>query len=276
MMTERKFLMVKGKQMRNRMLTCSLGLMLVTALAGQAVFAQEPSNSELKKQIQALSDTVKAMQTDLQDIKALLQRGAQPASPPQNVVLDLGTNLARGAKNAPLTMVEFTDYQCPFCSRYLRDTYPQIEKDYIATGKLKYVMLDMPLESIHKFAFKAAEAANCAGEQGKYWEMHDRLFSNQQTIDSWDAHAEAVGLDLARFQACLASGHQEIEIRRDMAQGQSAGVTGTPGFFLAMTDPASNKVKTLRSIKGAQPYPAFKAQIDALLEEQAAGGKKNP
>jgi len=267
---------MKGKQMRNRMFTRSLGLMLGAALTAQAAFAQEPSNAELKKQIQALSDTVKAMQGDLQEIKALLQRGAQPPAPPQNVILDLGTNLARGTSNAPLTMVEFTDYQCPFCSRYFRETYPQIEKDYIATGKLKYVMLDMPLESIHKFALKAAIAANCAGEQGKYWEMHDRLFSNQQTIDSWDAHAEAVGLDPAKFQSCLASGHQEIEIRRDIAQAQSAGVTGTPGFFLAVTDPASNKVKTLRSIKGAQPYAAFKAQIDALLEEQAAAGKKTP
>jgi protein-disulfide isomerase len=248
----------------------SAGVILGGLLASQSVSAQEPTNAELKKQIQALSDSMKAMQSDLQEIKTLLQRGGQPAPPAQNFTVDLGNNPFRGQKNAPLTLVEFTDYQCPFCSRHVRETYPQIEKDYIATGKLKYVMLDMPLESIHKFAFKAAEAANCAGEQGKYWEMHDRLFSNQQTIDSWTAHAEAVGLDVTRFDACLGSGQQAAEIRRDIQQAQSAGVTGTPGFFLGITDPASNKVKTLRSIKGAVPYAMFKAQIDALLQERGS------
>ena len=251
----------------------SAGVLLSGLLASHTVAAQEPTNAELKKQIQALSDSMKAMQSDLQEIKALLQRGAQPAAPPQNVVLDLANNPFKGQKNAPLTLIEFTDYQCPFCSRHVRETYPQIEKDYIATGKLKYVMLDMPLESIHKFAFKAAEAANCAGEQGKYWEMHDRLFANQQTIDSWDAHAEAVGLDVAKYEACLSSGQQAAEIRRDIAQAQAAGITGTPGFFLAATDPASSKVKTLRSIKGAVPYAMFKAQIDALLQEQGGATK---
>jgi protein-disulfide isomerase len=259
--------------MGKRITQVCVGLVIGAVVAAHPAFAQEPSNAELKKQIQALSDAMKAMQTDLQEIKAMLQRGAQPPAPPQNVTLDLANNPFKGQKNAPLTLVEFTDNQCPFCSRHVRETYPQIEKDYIATGKVKYVMLDMPLESIHKFAFKAAEAANCAGEQGKYWEMHDRLFANQQTIDSWTAHAEAVGLDVARFEACLGSGQQAAEIRRDIGQAQIAGVTGTPGFFLAATDPASSKVKTLRSIKGAVPYAMFKAQIDALLQEQGGTTK---
>jgi protein-disulfide isomerase len=259
--------------MTKRLFMFSATVLFSTLLAPNTAFAQEPSNAELKQQIQTLSDAMKAMQKDLQDIKALLlQRGGPPPAP-ENVVLDLGNNPFKGQKTAPLTMVEFTDYQCPFCGRYARETYGQIEKEYIATGKVKYVLLDLPLESIHKFAFKAAEAANCAGEQGKYWEMHDRLFANQPTIDSWTAHAEAVGLDLPQFQACLDSDKQAAEIRRDMTQAQIAGVTGTPGFFLALTDPITTKVKTLRSVKGAQPFPAFKAQIDALLEGQGAAAK---
>jgi predicted DsbA family dithiol-disulfide isomerase len=103
--------------------------------------------------------------------------------------------------------------------------------------------------------------------------MHDRLFANQQTIDAWTEHAQAIGLDLSKYEACLNSGQQAAEIRRDMAQGLSAGVTGTPGFFLAATDPSSTKVKTLRSIKGAVPYAMFKVQIDALLEGQGAAAK---
>jgi len=139
----------------------------------------------------------------------------------------------------------------------------------VATGKLKYVFMDYPLESLHKFAFKAAEAARCAGEQGKYWEMHDRLFANQTTLEPWTPHAEAVGLNVPRFEACMNSGKYAEAVRADMAEAQKAGVTGTPLFFLAVTDPTSSKVKTVNRISGAQPYAAFKSQIDALLEEQA-------
>jgi protein-disulfide isomerase len=215
--------------MSNRLSIVHVGLVVAALLSPHSAFAQEPSNADLKKEIEALSTAMKAMQTDLQEIKALLQRGAQPAAPPQNFTLDLGTNAFKGEKTARLTMVEFTDYQCPFCSRYARDTFPQIEKDYIA-----------------------------------------------KALEPWSGHAEAIGLDVPQFEACLGSGKHAAEIRRDMAQAQSAGVTGTPGFFLAVTDPASTKVKTLRVLKGAQPYANFKAQIDALLEEQGTTAKKNP
>ncbi len=127
----------------------------------------------------------------------------------------------------------------------------------------------MPLESIHKFAFKAAEAANCSGEQGKYWEMHDRLFENQTTLEPWNAHAEALGLDVAAFEQCVNSGEFAQEIRRDMAQAQKAGVTGTPAFMLARTDPNSTKVRVLAVLKGAQPFASFKAELDRLLAEAA-------
>jgi protein-disulfide isomerase len=240
-------------------------LLVAGSLTAAPVSAQDPSTAELKKAIQALAESVKAMQKDLQDIKTLLQQGRQP-SEPQNVVLDVGNNPSRGVPTAKLTMVEFTDYQCPFCSRYVRETYPQIEKEYITTGKLKYVLMDLPLESIHKHAFKAAEVAHCAGDQGKYWEMHDQLFSNQKTIDSWSAHAEAVGLDSTRFDSCLASGKYSAEIRGDITQAQRAGVAGTPGFFLAITEPGSTRVKSVKFLRGAQPFAAFKAEIDRLLE----------
>ena len=133
--------------------------------------------------------------------------------------------------------------------------------------------MDFPLGSLHKFALQAAEAANCAGEQGKYWEMHDRLYANQRALDSWQDHAQAVGLDLAAFQECMKSGRQQAEIRRDMAEGQKAGVTGTPAFFLAYTDPKSTQVKAAVRLTGAQPFSTFKAAIDKLLSEQALAAK---
>jgi protein-disulfide isomerase len=130
---------------------------------------------------------------------------------------------------------------------------------------VKYVFMDFPLESIHKFAFKAAEAARCAGEQGKFWEMHDRLFANQTSLEPAKPHAEAIGLDVAKFEGCLSAGKYAEAVRKDAAEGAKAGVTGTPLFFLAYTDPTSSKVKTVARLSGAQPYAAFKAQIDQLL-----------
>jgi len=137
------------------------------------------------------------------------------------------------------------------------------------------VFLDFPLESIHRSAFKAAEAANCAGEQGKYWEMHDRLYANQNVLDQWTEHAKAVGLDVPKFEECLNSGRQAAEIRKDMAEGQKAGVTGTPAFFLAYTDPKGSKVTTEVRLTGAQPFSVFKAAIDKLLAGQPEANKKN-
>ena len=134
---------------------------------------------------------------------------------------------------------------------------------------MKYVFVDFPLESIHKFAFKASEAAHCAGEQGKFWEMHDRLFANQKTLEPWTPHAQAIGLEVPKFEACMTSGKYADEIRRNLAEGAKAGVTGTPAFLLAYTEPGSSKVKTQARLVGAQSYAAFKAEIDKLLAPPA-------
>ena len=144
---------------------------------------------------------------------------------------------------------------------------PQIEKEYIKTGKVKYVARDFPLEAIHKDAFKAAEAAHCAGDQGHYWEMHTRLFANQRALGLKDLpqHAQAQGLDVPKFQRCLESGKYAARIRKDLEDGQKAGVTGTPGFFLGVTVPNDPTVKVIRVLKGAQPYTSFKEAIDSLL-----------
>jgi len=124
-------------------------------------------------------------------------------------------------------------------------------------------MLDLPLEAIHKKAFKAAEATHCAEDQGKYWEMHDRLFANMKQLEPWSPHAEALELDVAAFDACMAAGKHADAIRADMKEAQKVGVTGTPGFVLGLTDPDDpKKVKGISFIRGAQAFAAFKAQID--------------
>ncbi len=186
--------------------------------------------------------------------------------PLRDVTMNLAGAPAKGEAAAPLTLVEFTDYECGFCARHVKQTLPQLEAEYIATGKLRYVFRNFPLESIHKKAFKAHEAALCAGDQGKFWEMHDALFANPRALAPADltAHAAAVGLDSARFESCLAQGTHADKVRRDLADGKRAGVTGTPAFFLGTTTP-DGAFKPLRFIKGARPYPGFKQEIDELL-----------
>jgi protein-disulfide isomerase len=236
----------------------------------------------LGKEIEALKAGQKAMQKDLQDIKTLLQANqAAPAPAPSATVtrtapaspevIDLTVGIAgapvKGEANAKVTVVEFTDYQCPFCSRYFRQTWPQLDADYVKTGKAKFVLRDLPLESIHPQAFKAAEASHCAGEQGKFWEMHDRMFANQTAIGRPDlsGHAQALGLDVGAFDKCIDSGKEAARIRKDIADSEKAGARGTPIFFLGLTDPNSSELKAVRVIRGAHTYPTFKEAIDSLL-----------
>ena len=244
----------------------AVGLALTACARAQSA----DDTATIKKDIQALKDGQQAIQKDLQDIKKLLAaRPAAGAPAPEqalNALISVEGEPTKGDKNAKLTLVEFSEFQCPFCGRHVRDTFPQLDKEYIQTGKLKYVFRDLPLESIHKNAFKAAEASHCAGEQNKYWEMHDRLFENQKSLEPamLTAHAQAVGADTKKFQACLDSGKFAAEIRKDMAEANKYGISGTPTSVIGMTQP-DGKIKVARVIRGAQGYNAFKAAFDELL-----------
>jgi len=159
---------------------------------------------------------------------------------------------ARGPENARVTVVEFSDFQCPFCSK-AHDTVEQVMQTY--PGKVRLVFRNFPLE-FHKNAAKAAEAAMCANEQGKFWEYHDVLFKNQQTLEvaQLKDHAKEVGLDTTTFASCVDSGKYKKLVDEDMAAGQKVGVSGTPAFFI-------NGV----FLNGAQPFDEFKKVIDQEL-----------
>lgn len=138
------------------------------------------------------------------------------------------------------------------------------------TGKVQYVFKDFPLESIHPQAFRAAEAAHCAGEQGKFWEMHGRLFADQAALSAGDFRrlAEGLRLDLSRFQACLESGRYAARIRRDLAEGSRIGVTGTPTFLLGFTPPSGSTMRVVKIIRGAKSFSEFQQAIEELLAAQ--------
>ena len=183
-------------------------------------------------------------------------------------ILNLEGARIAGAKNARVAMVEFADYQCPFCARHFRETFPLIEKDYLRTGKIKYAFFDFPLEHSHPQAFKAAIAAYCAGEEGKYWEMHARLFTHQQELFEKDLlrHAQVIGLDPSKFERCLNNEESAIKVRRELTEGQKAGVKVTPTFLLGLTASNGTEMQVYQQIIGTQPYATFKKALDGLLE----------
>ncbi len=248
------------------------GLILLTPFTS---FSTPPASAQpsqdlesLKKEMEALRQGQARILRELQELRNVLA-GRQPARPAefQPVVLSMEAAPFRGDARATLTLVEFSDYQCPFCGRHARDTLPQLDREYVKTGKVKYVFRDFPIEALHPQAFKGHEAAYCAGEQGKYWEMHHRLFASQQAMAPNDLanHAQALGLDAPRFQQCLESEKYAATVRKGLTDGQIAGVNATPTFFLGFTEADDTKVRAVRMLRGALPYPTFKETLDSLL-----------
>jgi protein-disulfide isomerase len=245
---------------------------LVLAVSGvaDAQVAREEFEA-LKSEVNALRDSVKS-QTELlrQFLERLNAAREGREAPFKETLIGIDGGGVYGKPDAKVTIVEFTDYQCPFCARYSNDTFSQIEKEYIETGRVRYVVRDYPIEAAHPQAFKAHEAVHCAADQGKRHEMHKRIFANQRTMSVNDlvSHAAALGLDTSRFEKCLAEGTHAAKIRSAIAAGEHAGVRGTPTFFVGLTEPDSAKLKAVRRIVGAQPYGAFKRAIDELLSSQ--------
>lgn len=230
----------------------------------------------LKQEIEGLKEGQAAIQKTLDEIKELLKPKPVAAQPqpvvPRDIVLDIAGAPIKGDTNARVVLVDFSDYQCPFCAQFVREVMPQIETEYIKTGKVRYVFGDFPLESMHPYAFKAAAAADCAGEEGKYWVMHDQLFANRTALKPEDLlqYGEAIGLDKTRLQQCLDTGKYDALIRKMMAQGQKAGVQGTPSLVIGVMEPDSKSVKVMKVVVGMQRYAGFKQAIDNVL---AAPGK---
>ena len=182
---------------------------------------------------------------------------SQAAPEPTRGTINVDDDPMKGDANAPVTIVEFSDFECPFCAKFYSQTMNQLQTNYIDTGKVKLVFRDFPL-SFHQNAQKAAEAAECADDQGKFWEMHDAIFENQQSlsISSLKQWAGQIGLDTGEFNSCLDSGKHSEEVQSDFREGATYGVSGTPSFFI-------NGIQLV----GAQPFSAFKQIIDSELEK---------
>ncbi len=174
-----------------------------------------------------------------------------------------------GDKKAPVTVIEFSDFQCPFCRRFYVQTLGELEKNYVDTGKVSFVYRDFPLDSIHPSAVPAALASQCAYEQNKWGEMHNKIYDEQQkqgsgTIDfsvndlkKWAS--EINGIDANKFNQCLDSQKYLSEVQKDFTDGVNLGVTGTPTFYIG------NSQRGFTQVVGAQPYSSLKTVIDQYL-----------
>lgn len=263
--------------MKSRVLIIASTVLALALLAQNE--AQAETSSELKdlqKEVRALRHGQEEIKKDLAEIKKLLQQRpaagpGQPAFQPADLVV--GKSPVLGEASAPVTLVEFSDYQCPFCKRNATEVMPELVKQYVDNGKVRIVMREMPIENIHQFALGAANAALCAREQGQYWAMHDLLFANQQKLQADDikAYAVTIGLDAAAFDSCLAESRFANEIKADQAEGQKLGISGTPSFVAGLTDKNdSNKVHVTEFIRGAQPLANFQQTLDKLLKSAEA------
>ncbi len=243
----------------------SLGALLFATAGLAEIGSNDPG--VLRQELDMVKTDLETMKKQLSEIQQFLaQRVAQADRGP--VTLTVGDGPSLGSGDAPVTIVEFSDYECPFCRRHFSSTFQELKAAYIDTGKVRYVFRDFPLEKIHPDAKKAAEAAHCAGDQGKFWEFHDTLFGHQGALKLSDLRTMAtdIKLDAVSFNSCLESGKFGKAVDADLAAGSAAGVNGTPGFFIGKTKPDGTIVAT--GMKGAQPAAAFSQVIDRLLEEK--------
>ena len=220
--------------------------------------AQGRTLDQLRGQIKDFLESQRKLQSRAQlveELKAASTGVKVMLDPPRYTVATTATDPVRGVASAPVTIIEFSDYQCPFCAR-VNPTLEQVRKTY--GDKVKIVFKDFPLPN-HAQAPKAAEAAHCAGEQGKYWEMHDTMFANQRALNVPDLkqHAATLGLDAAAFNQCLDSGKHAKLVAAGSAQGEQMGVNSTPTLYI-----------NGRALIGAQPFEAFKQVIDDELAKK--------
>jgi protein-disulfide isomerase len=249
----------------------SVGLLALLSLSPPQ--SQSDEIAALKREIQSLKAQQAQMQRDLDTIKSILL-GQRAQAPTGDQFLDkqvlINDEPTKGNAAAKVTLVEVSDYHCPYCRRQTLQTMPQVMADYVNTGKVRYVFVDYPIAKLHPDAFKSHEAAACAGDQGKYWQMHDLLFTNSPAREASQLSTQAsmLGLDMKKFDACLNNGNggpHAAAIRASIARMQQLGVGGTPLVLIGLTPAPGSPMKVIGSVYGAVPYAEFKSALDAAL-----------
>ncbi len=265
---EEKNITIKKSTYNNLRKGMIAAIAIITFLGGYAIGTlDDNSNSYVTNE--DLKEIISEIET-----KAAAAPAPQPAqiptqpTAPQVFRVSLDDDPVKGNPDAPVTVVEYSDFQCPFCLRFFQQTLPLIEENYIDTGKIKFVYKDLPLDSLHPNARAAHIAAECADEQGKFWKYHDVLFKKQpqwsnlassELQNKFTEFATDMGLKAAKFKSCMQSPNIADEVNKDTLEAASYGATGTPTFFIG------NEENGFVKLVGAQPYQTFQAVIDSRL-----------
>jgi protein-disulfide isomerase len=231
--------------------------------AGEASAAITRAEADaILKELQAIRRLLESI-----DKKSIAQAPQRPPVP-QTAKVSIKDSESLGSTEALVTVVEFTDYQCPYCLKFVNDTFPKLKEQFIDTGKVRWVVRDMPL-GFHKNARKAAQAAHCAGEQDKFWEMRTALFLNAKQLEEANLpkYAQTIGLDVTAFDSCLASDRHLAEIDTSAQDAGTVQITGTPTFVVGKA--SSNWVEGNRVV-GARDYKVFDENIRKMFEEKQA------
>lgn len=242
--------------MKTRILGAALAALV---LAATPACAQSSELEALRREVQALKE-------DLANLRSSIGR--------PRPIIDLTGAPQKGNPEALVALVEFSDYECPFCIRHFRETMPLLEKNYIETGKILYAFRDFPIDQLHPQAIRAHEAAQCVGslQPAKFWDMHNQMFGApaQHTPEALEASAVGLGIEAGAYRECIASGRTTPGIRATGEQASSFGANGTPAFFIGVIDKATNQVKITRAISGAVPFAQFAQALEAAIAQSTA------
>ncbi len=248
--------MVIKKSVFNRLIVGLVFAAVLSAFLGGYLLGSEEAHSEI------LLGNISAQGTQQKQTSQQIPQGSSL------IFASADDDPFKGNPNAPIIIIEFSDFQCPFCAQFHSLTLPQIQSNYIDTGKVKFVYRDFPIPEIHPNAVPAAVAGECADEQGLFWQYHDRLFENQKSweglvgenvVKEFKAYAADLELNTNQFNACFDSAKYLDEVNHDLRDGVSYGVTGTPGFFIG------NDQIGFTLVSGAQPYSVFQRVFDQQI-----------
>jgi protein-disulfide isomerase len=239
-------------------IAAAVGIAMVTG----AGCASRSDVEQLKKEVESL----KAAQAQL----AKQVGGGRAAQQPARVLpasIDMTGAPFKGSATSTVALVEFSDYECPYCIRHFTQVMPEIQRTYIDSNKIRYMFRDFPIDELHPQSIRAHVAAHCAVEQGKFWEIHNRLFTKagSHTPDELSGLAKEIGLNPSAFAACVAADKYSASIRQSTAFAISLGASGTPFFVVGKFDPKTNQLAPIKAIPGAYPFAQFQQYIDAAL-----------
>jgi len=252
-------------------------VLLSISIASSALAAEERATvSPIQRQLDDLKEGQQRILQELEGIKRLLQEkppgSSATATAPKIISINVHGEPFRGDRGARVAIMEYSDFECSYCAKYVHEVYPAIEKDYLKSGKVKYFFRDLPA-SEHPNAMAAAQAARCAADQGKFWEMHDLLFAAQGTLAQSNllANAKALGLDSEQFSKCLSSGFYSGSIRLSISGAKALGIYGTPAFVLGTLNEDGDVLRVTKVLVGGESDAALRPALDELLRAQAKG-----